>query len=420
MLVRFSAAEAAYISLLLLLLYEMLSGELTPECKTADGSVCKGEGSGANSLPLCLTLAEVERRLQWSTTAIGVHFGELKAFLRSVELYHPCFSRCYESDGGDLKVLCSGSASERSDCGENSASLSSRSLPSNAVAGSKTPCEKAHGSLLDCCPAVANYLLQPVRLPLEAAGAEDAGKKEGQDVRNTLALFARRRSSGLHALLPLPWVQLPSATAVSLSRQRLTALAAEEILSAMPKKRHIPMYIGDVGNLIGKWNHFNAKYEGVLGVGLQDFLEAHPEHWTVVGNLVTRRRTGSAEAVKLRYEEISSNLRGESDSDEEGCGRLRRRRENSGTASRLQESDKKLRLSSRKNAERRDAIDAEKSSKARKKILRKAFNQSRTNKNYKRMDPAARVPGYKKRGTGKIKGRGKKANIRSYKRGAGQ
>lgn len=420
MLVRFSAAEAAYISLVLFLLYEMLSGELTPECKTADGSVCKGKGSGASSLPLCLTLAEVERRLQWSSTAIGVHFGELKAFLRSVELYHPCFSRCYKSEGGDAEVLYSGSASERSDRGVKTASLSSRSLPSNAVAGSKTRREKAHDSLLDCCPAGAIYLLQPVRLPLEAAGAEGVGKKEGQDVRNTLALFAHRRTSGLHGLLPLPWVRLPSATAVSVSRQRLTTLAAEEILSAMPKKRHIPMYIGDVGKLIGKWNHFNAKYEGVLGVRLQDFLEAHPEHWTVVENLVTRRRTGSVEGVKLRYEESPSNLRGESDSDDEGCGRLRQRRENSGTASGVHESEKKKRLSSRKDAERRDAIDAEKSSKARKKILRKAFNQSRTNKNYKRMDPAARVPGYKKRGVGKIKGRGKKANIRSYKRGTGQ
>lgn len=417
---RLPAAEAAYISLVLFLLYEMLSGELTPECKAADESAYKGKISGASSLPLCLTLAEVERRLQWSSTAIGMDLGELQVFLHSVELYHPCFLRCCESEGSDAEVLYSGSVSESSEHGKKKVSMSSRSLLSNGVAGSKRSFEKAHDSLLDCFPGAANYLLQPVRLPLEAGDVKDAGKrKDGQDVRNILALFACRRISGPHVLLPLPWIQLPSVAGVSLRRQRLIALAAEEILSAMPRERHVLMYIGDVGNLIGKWNHFNAKYEGVLGVRLQDFLEAHPEHWTVVGNLVTRRRTGSVEAVKLRYEEGASKLRGESDSEDEGYGRLRQGRENSDTTGGLRGSGitKKM-LSSRKDAERRDAIDGEKSSKARKKKLRKAFNQSRTNKNYKRMDPAARVPGYKKRGIGRIKGRGKKTNIRSYKRGA--
>jgi len=246
MLVRFSETEAAYTTLVLFFLYEMLSGELTPECKTADESACQGKGGGTSSLPLSLTLAEMERRLLWNTTAIGKHLGELKPFLHSVELYHPCPSlRCEGDESGDAAVLSSGCISESNDHEKKMGSLSSRSLPANAVAGGKRAREKTHDALAHCCPAAVNYLQQPVRLPLRAAAVEGAGKtNKDQNARNILALFSRRRTSGLHVLFPLPWVPLPTATAASLRRRRLTELAAEEVLSAMPKERHVPMYIG--------------------------------------------------------------------------------------------------------------------------------------------------------------------------------
>lgn len=416
---RHSAAEAGYVTLVVLLLYEMLSGELTPEWETDRELVLRGRERAEGPLPLCLSVAEVTRRLKWKTSAIGADLGELGPFLQSVELYHPVdWNPLQRSESGALSPLDRGSFCRSSRRGDEEGCDGGYQSEENEVREgkfiSKNGSEKVVGPSLE----VEHYLRQPVRLPLEAAGAVAGGKEGMESSGSVLSLFARRRGPELQTPFPMPWVRLPIAGEASLHRQRLIGLAAEEILSGMPKESFVPMYIGDVGKLIGKWNHFNAKYEGMLGVGLREFLESQPQLWTVVGNVVTRRKTGSVEPVKLWYDENASHTV-DSESDEEGQGGLRK---GSGVGDIVRggagPGKKKRWLSEKEKRMRIEARDAEKSSKARKKKQLKAFNQSRTNKNYKRMDPAARVPGYVKRVKGKIKGRGKKANIRNFKRGS--
>lgn len=195
------------------------------------------------------------------------------------------------------------------------------------------------------------------------------------------------------AYTALPWLPFPLCGKRQREVEQLHKIALEEVLMAMPRVPR-PMYIGDVGNLIGKWFRFNARFDGVLGVSLSDFMSKHPDAFTVSGKLVTRRKAGKSDQVRVRFDQ-DDNLE---DSDDEDKGRKRR--------------DRALLT----GKQRRDAKLKELPSRARKRIAVKEFNRSRHNRNYKQVDPLARVPGYVKHGPRKIKGRGKKANKRLTKR----
>ncbi|EKG04476.1 hypothetical protein TCSYLVIO_004463 [Trypanosoma cruzi] len=208
------------------------------------------------------------------------------------------------------------------------------------------------------------------------------------------------RTSVLEEPLFLSWLTLPLVGKRQRDVERLQRQAVEEILMAMPRNPR-PMYIGDVGNLIGKWNHFNSRFEGALGVSLMEFLMQHPEHFRVVGNLVTRRSAGVSEQVRMRFDNDDSG-----DDDDNG-----------------KESDQERKAKDRalltgvKGSGGRGLNAKDLPARARKKATVKAFNKARFNRNYKPMDPAAKVPGYVKHGPRKVKGRGRKVNKRVTKRG---
>lgn len=195
-------------------------------------------------------------------------------------------------------------------------------------------------------------------------------------------------------LVPVPFTPLP----VSGRRQRqvdsLAQMALEEILMAMPRQP-TPMYIGDVGNLIGIWTKFNAKYDGALAYTLSEFLERNPETFKVVGNIVTRLKAGTSEQVRVRFD----NDKEEGSDDEDKDRRARDRKALTGLGS-------------------NGKAAVHKSAKARKRAEKKERNALRYNKNRQVFDPEKKVPGYVKHGPRKLKGRGKKANIRNFKRQA--
>lgn len=212
----------------------------------------------------------------------------------------------------------------------------------------------------------------------------------------------------------------PTATAVQLKRlewpllgarrRRVklnTSMALDELLAAMPSHT-IPMFIGDVGKLIGAWTRFNARFGTLLPLTLQAFLEDHPEHFTVVGTLVSRNKESKTAQIKMRYD----NDPEEADSDDErGKSML----------DKLHRSEKgKIKMEGiRTRRGLKAAEDKLKNSKsmskrASKKRLKQLRNQARYNKNQKGFDHSAKVPGYDKPKGKKVKGRGRKANVRSF------
>ena len=217
-----------------------------------------------------------------------------------------------------------------------------------------------------------------------------------------LSLRAAKRSS-THQAARLPVKDLPLSGAQKRKRELFEQMAASEILSAMPSKP-LPMWLGDVGNLIGVWTKFNAKYEGKLPVTLKAFLESQPKDFRVVGNIVTRLNTSNVQPIRLRYTD-GAGSDAEQDSDDE---RERKR-------------DKK-RLSRILTGANPNEIDNQtkqkvlKSRKARRQLQKKLTNKKRFDKNRKTFDPESKVPGYIKRGPREVKGRGKKVNVRRFKR----
>lgn len=209
-----------------------------------------------------------------------------------------------------------------------------------------------------------------------AAGAASRKRSRDDPNKNTSS------STSLIPVLAIPytWTAFPLATQAEEAREKLRRAAIEEILSAMPREVK-PMYVGQVGERVGNWNHFNARYEGALGPRLVDFLSAYPRVWTVAGLLVTRRVAGTTEPVRIRFDDDDID---DDDSDDGRGG---------GATGRVV----------RGRTKRRNAV--------------KEFNKSRQNRNYKPIDPSARVPGYTKRHISNAKGRGKKTNLREYKRG---
>ncbi|RNF27008.1 uncharacterized protein Tco025E_00764 [Trypanosoma conorhini] len=200
--------------------------------------------------------------------------------------------------------------------------------------------------------------------------------------------------------LVLSWSTLPLAGQRQREVERLHRQAVEEILMAMPRNPR-PMYVGDVGNLIGKWPHFNCRFDGSLGVSLMEFLMQHPESFRVVGNLVTRRTAGVSEPVRMRFDNDDSGDDDDNDNDSDKDRKAK---------------DRAL-LTGAKGSGGRGLSAKDLPARARKRAAVKAFNKGRFNRNYKPLDSSAKVPGYVKHGPRKVKGRGRKANKRVTKRG---
>lgn len=310
-----------------------------------------------------LSVEEVRRRLQWDLT-LGHDAGPLEAYLRSCGLL--------VADDG---LLLPTSHKQRvrkvggDGAGAAAAALSSRLKGSRETTRART--ERLRG------------------LAVKAAMTGNAAAAAGA-------------SAAAYGVVELPWRSFPITGERQRQVARLHQAAVEEVLMAMPRVPR-PMYIGDVGNLIGKWMHFNSRFEGTLGVNLQAFLEQHPEAFKVLDNIVTRRTAGTTEQVRIRFDG-DDDERGEVDSDDEN-GRSRKAR------------DRQL-LTGQKRGKDGKKIPVELPARARKKRAVKEFNKERFNRNYKSIDPSARVPGYIKRGPRRIKGRGKKANKRVVKRGS--
>ncbi|CBZ23218.1 conserved hypothetical protein [Leishmania mexicana MHOM/GT/2001/U1103] len=312
--------------------------------------------------PYSLPVDEVNRRLQWDLT-LAHDAGSLEAYLR-------CCGLLLADDGLLLPTSSKQRVRTINDGGRAAtapAALSSRLKVARETTQSRT--EQLR------CFAVKSM-----------AGTSGA---------------AAVASSGNYGVIELPWKTFPITGERQRQVARLHQAAVEEVLMAMPRVPR-PMYIGDVGNLIGKWMHFNSRFDGTLGVNLQAFLEQHPEAFKVLGNIVTRRTAGKTEQVRIRFDDDDAHGNDDSDDDTDRARKTR---------------DRQL-LTGQKRSKSGGKGTVELPARARKKRAIKEFNKERFNRNYKSIDPSARVPGYVKRGPRRIKGRGKKPNKRGVKRGA--
>lgn len=228
-----------------------------------------------------------------------------------------------------------------------------------------------------------------------AMSSRKSSLRESAASRTELLRCLAVRAPDAARFVELPWKRFPITGERQRSVARLQQAAVEEILMAMPRIPR-PLFIGDVGNLIGKWQHFNGRFDGALGVSLQDFLLQHPESFKIVGTLVTRRSAGKTEQVRIRFDDHDDD---DDDDDEGGHSKRRDRELLTGAGKRGKKAEKDLPARARK----RQAV--------------REFNKARFNRNYKQVDPSARVPGYIKRGPRRITGRGKKPNKRVVKRG---
>lgn len=245
------------------------------------------------------------------------------------------------------------------------------------------------------------FLLQEGKPALKKKPTLSARKTtpSADELRELRRMLPVRTGSVVRESVSLPWVDLPIVMNRELRVKQLQQQAVEEILMAMPRKPR-PMYIGDVGNLVGRWFRFNARFDGVLGVSLMDFLIQHPEAFRVVGDLVTRRTAGTCNSVPIRFKDDSGD---DDDDDNEEPDKSRRAK------------DRALLTGAKSGS--KGGSGKELSARARKKAAAKEFNKSRFNRNYKPLDPSAKVPGYVRHAPRKVKGRGRKANKRNTKRG---
>ncbi|CBZ31325.1 unnamed protein product [Leishmania donovani] len=312
--------------------------------------------------PYSLPVDEVNRRLQWDLT-LAHDAGSLEAYLRCCGLL--------VADDGLLLPTSSKQRVRKMKKGGRAASVPA--VLSSRLKGSRETTQSRTEQLR--CFAVKSM-----------AGTAGA---------------AAVASSGNYGVIELPWKTFPITGERQRQVARLHQAAVEELLMAMPRVPR-PMYIGDVGNLIGKWMHFNSRFDGTLGVNLQAFLEQHPEAFKVLDNIVTRRTAGKTEQVRIRFDGDDEH---DNDDSDDGTDRARKTR------------DRQLLTGQRLSKSGGKGI-VELPARARKKRAIKEFNKERFNRNYKSIDPSARVPGYIKRGPRRIKGRGKKANKRGVKRGA--
>jgi hypothetical protein len=209
-------------------------------------------------------------------------------------------------------------------------------------------------------------------------------------------------------------LQWPLLGARRRRRELMSRAALEELLSALPPSRNVPMYVGDVGNFIGRWTTFNNRFGGYLPPTLMQFLEQHPEEFRIVGNLVTRVKNSLTQQIKLRFDnDDDAGI----DSDEE-----RRRKRN-----RAEDKDKKKKKISLADIRTRRGLQAAEkkliesknmSKRGAKKRMKQLRNRARFDRNRKQMDSSAKVPGFSKPKAKALKGRGRKANARTWKRGS--
>ncbi|GET85588.1 hypothetical protein, conserved [Leishmania tarentolae] len=301
--------------------------------------------------PYSLPVDEVNRRLQWDLT-LAHDAGSLEAYLR-------CCGLLLADDG----LLLPTSSKQRV-----------RKISKGGCASS--------------VPAALSSRLKESRETAQSRTAK-------------MRCFAVKSMDDTDGVVELAWKAFPITGERQRQVARLHQMAVEEVLMAMPRVPR-PMYIGDVGNLIGKWMHFNARFDGTLGVNLQAFLEQHPEAFKVLDNIVTRRTAGNTEQVRIRFDGEIEHDKDDSDDDADRSRKTR---------------DRQL-LTGQKGSKSGGKDTVELPARARKKRAIKAFNKARFNRNYKSIEPSARVPGYVQRGPRRIKGRGRKANKRSVKRGA--
>ncbi|CCW61463.1 unnamed protein product [Phytomonas sp. EM1] len=311
-----------------------------------------------------LPLEEVACRLQWDLT-LATDVGSLGLFLELCGLQTPASNNETKNAGG-AKSLSNDKNKEKSII-----NLSSRQVRPL----SRTELLRSH--------------------EVKAAVTESKGSKS-KDVVHPSSCY-----------IPLPWLPFPMSGKRQQDVSRLQKAALDEILMAMPREPR-PMYIGDLGNLIGKWNGFNSRFGGVLGSTLSEFLLKHPNEFRVVGGLVSRVKNGRNEPVRIRFDNDAENLEDHSDSDDDKASRVRKAQDHA----LLTGISKKVHQKQKKAAQLEKDLPAH----ARKKRAIKEFNKQRFNKNYKPFDPSARVPGYVKHGPRKIKGRGKKVNMHAFKR----
>ncbi|CCW68854.1 unnamed protein product [Phytomonas sp. Hart1] len=310
-----------------------------------------------------LPLEDVACRLQWDLT-LASDVGSLTSFLELCGLRAPVANGEFANDGA--------TQSPSKDLSKIISNLSSRQVR----------------------PSSLTELLRTHEVRAETTTTKGGKSKDGAHLSSCFIL--------------LPWLPFP----ISGKRQRdvtcMENAAVDEVLMAMPREPR-PMYIGDVGNLIGKWNGFNSRFGGVLGSTLSEFLLRHPKEFKVVGGLVSRVKVGHSEPVRIRFDNDAENVDDHNDSDDDN------------KASRIRKAQDHVLLTGinskgRKN-QKGSKLEKDLPARARKKRAIKEFNKQRFNRNYKPLDPSARVPGYVKHGPRKIKGRGKKVNMHAFKRG---
>ena len=207
----------------------------------------------------------------------------------------------------------------------------------------------------------------------------------------------------------LPRRQLPLSETAQRKAATLAVSAVDTILSIMPSSKEIPMYVGDVGQQIGKWGQFNASHGGKLGGSLMEFLELHPEHFEVSGNIVRRVHSTKAGRVRIRF---ADGMGVDDDDDDDDVPNHKK--------SKLEKSVNKKSKNSQESVKRRwlsEAVKAIKnaplSTRAKKKKVLSIRNRERFNKNRKYFDPSSKVKGFVKPKSKKLTGRGARKNLKT-------
>ena len=167
-------------------------------------------------------------------------------------------------------------------------------------------------------------------------------------------------------------------------KEAYRSMALDELLGHLPASPGRSLPLGTLGDRLDMpWGQFNLRYDGLLTTSLKSFLQAYPSHFCVVQDRVSRvqkPRAPPAPPVRKRKRE--------SEKRKEDMERLVTTKTSLHTKFRMK-----------------------------KKIKRKIENQRRFNQNKRRtVAPEARVPGYKPARVSKLKGRGKKQNMRNFKR----
>jgi hypothetical protein len=236
-------------------------------------------------------------------------------------------------------------------------------------------------------------------------GAKKIGRKSAAALAHgfTMASFVQPPLKAKYDKLPR--MVLPLLQAGRRKLDLMTSAALDEILMAMPPKC-MPMYIGEVGNLIGVWTKFNSKFGGKLGVTLSTFLEAQTGHFKVIGNVVTRLQESKTAQIKIRHD-----VQNEDDSDDEREKAKRREQKASKHKKKTPGTDKKR--AGLQMAERTIRDNKNMPGRSKTKKIKSLRNKARHGKNVRTVDAQQKVKGYTKPSAKKLTGRGRKVNMRA-------